>query len=93
MYICLYFSIIALIILFILFIPDIFPKCSCCHRKKLRPFIRIHRAVSINPGYGGSRSVCAKCCRKYNIEDLKDLDQIIIIKRKLKLDSLIKKPL
>jgi len=90
MYIWLYLFILASTILFVLFTPDIFPKCSCCQKKKLRPFIRIHRVVSINPGYGGSRSVCTKCCRKYDIEDLKDLDQLILVKRKLKLDSLIK---
>jgi len=82
--------VLVFIILFMLYIPDIFPKCSCCRKKKLRPFFRIHRAVSINPGYGGSRSVCTKCCRKYNIEDLKDLDHLILVQKKLKLDSLVK---
>jgi len=90
MYIWFYFCILAFTILFLLFIPDMFPKCSCCLKKKFRPLIRIHMAVSMNPGYGGSRSVCVKCCRKYDIKDLKELDQLIIIKRKLKLESLTK---
>ena len=80
----------AAIILFILFLPDIMPRCSCCNKLKLRPFIRIHRAVSINPGYGGSRSVCTKCCRQYNITNIQDLDKLIDIKRKLRLKSLTK---
>ena len=88
MYIWFCLFILASIILFVLFIPDIFPRCSCCRKKKLRPFIRIHRAVSINPGYGGSRSVCTKCCRKYDIENLKDLDKLMLVKRKLRLNSL-----
>lgn len=86
----LYGMILLSIILLMLYIPDIFPECSCCRKKKLRPFFRIHRAVSISPGYGGSRSVCTKCCRKYNIEDLKDLDHLIHVQKKLKLDSLIR---
>lgn len=90
MHIWLYEIILVSLILFLLYIPDIFPECSCCRKKKFRLFFRIHRAVSINPGYGGSRSVCIKCCRKYNIEDLKDLDNLKLIKRKLKLDSLAK---
>lgn len=90
MYIWQYFIIFAFTILFVLFIPDMFPKCSCCFKKKFRPFFKIHKSISINPGYGGSRSVCIKCCRKYGIEELKDLDRLILIKRKLKLDSLTK---
>jgi len=84
------FSIIAAIILFFLFLPDIMPRCSCCKKLKLRPFFRIHRVVSINPGYGGCRSVCTKCCRKYNITDIRQLDKIIDIKRKLRMKSLLK---
>ena len=82
--------IFGLLLLFLLFIPDMFPRCSCCRKYKLRPFIRIHRAVTINPGYGGSRSVCTKCCRQYDIADLKDLDQVLTIRRRVKLESLMK---
>jgi hypothetical protein len=85
----LYLAILAAVI-FLLYIPDLFPKCSCCHAKKFRPFFRIHKAVGINPGYGGNRSVCRKCCRKYDIENLKDLDRFISIRNKVKLGSFSK---
>jgi hypothetical protein len=84
------FLILSAVVLFLLFLPDLMPRCSYCGRYKLRPLFRIHRAVSINPGYGGSRSVCTKCCREYDIESLQDLDRLIAIKRRLKLDSLTK---
>jgi len=82
------FYAISAIILFLLFLPDIMPRCSCCEKLKLRPFIRIHRGVAMNPGYRGNRSVCTKCCRRYNIETLSDLDRIISIKRKLRLKEI-----
>jgi hypothetical protein len=82
------FLIIAAIILFFMFLPDIFPKCECCGRKKPRPFFRLHKVVGLSPGYRGNKSVCTKCCRRYDIESLKDLDQVRAVKRRLKLESL-----
>jgi len=82
------FAALAAIILFLLYIPDMFPKCSCCGKKKFKPFFSIHRVVGINPGYSGSRSICKRCCREYNIESLCDLDRLIEIRRKMKIDSL-----
>jgi len=82
------FFTISALIMFLLFLPDIMPRCSCCGRLKPRPFIRIHRGIGMNPGYRGNRSVCTKCCRKYDIESLSDLDRIADIKRKLRLNAL-----
>lgn len=84
------FAAVAFIVMFLLYIPDMFPKCSCCGKKKFKAFFRIHRVVGINPGYSGSRSVCSKCCLEFSIEDLDDLDRLMDIRRKMKLDSLTK---
>jgi hypothetical protein len=83
----LYLAILAVSML-LLYIPDLFPECSCCHAKKFRPLFRIHKAVDINLGYGGNRSACRKCCKKYGIENLKDLDRLIVARNKAKLESL-----
>ena len=80
----------AAIAIFIAYIPELFPHCSCCEKVKPRPFIRLHRAVSISPGFKGNRSVCIRCCRKYDIDSLNDLDKLAIIKRRLKLQMLAK---
>lgn len=80
--------IVFFIILLFLYIPDMFPLCSCCNKKKFRPFFRIHKAVGIHPGYKGCRSVCTKCCRKYDLKDLKDLDRLIHISRKVRIGRL-----
>ena len=80
----------AVIAIIISFIPELFPRCACCLRIKPRPFIRIHKAVSLSPGFKGNKSVCTKCCRKYDINNLNDLDKITVIKRKLRLQSLAK---
>jgi hypothetical protein len=44
--------------------------------------------VRINPGYKGCRSVCTKCCRKYDLKDLNDLDRLMHISRKVKIGRL-----
>lgn len=80
--------IVFFIILFFLYIPDLFPQCSCCGKKKFRFFFRIHKVVGISPGYRGCRSVCRKCCKKYDLKDLSDLDKLMSITRKLKIRRL-----
>ncbi len=86
--ICLFAAFLA--VLALLYIPELFPRCSCCGRKKFRPFIRIHKAVDINPGYSGCRSVCRKCCIKYDLKDLADLDRFIKVRRKVRMEHLTK---
>ena len=90
MYRFFYLSAAFLAVLALLYIPELFPGCSCCGKKKFRPFIRIHRAVSLNPGYGGCRSVCRKCCLKYDLKDLADLDRFIEVRRKVRMERLTK---
>ncbi|HOQ08156.1 MAG TPA: hypothetical protein PK127_09735 [Clostridiales bacterium] len=80
--------IIFLVILFFLYLPELFPSCACCGKKKPRPFFRIHRAVSLSLGYRGCRSVCTKCCRKHDLKDLKDLDRLVRINRKVRIRQL-----
>ena len=80
----------ALSAIIIAYLPELFPRCSCCERIKARPFFRLHRAVGISPGFKGNRSVCTKCCRKYDIKDLNDLDKYEVIKRRLRLQMLAK---
>ena len=75
------------------FFPELFPSCSCCRKIKPRPFFKIHRAIGISPGYRGSKSVCTKCCRKYDISTISDLDKVTDIKRKLRLQALAKNDL
>lgn len=83
----------AAIAILIAYIPELFPLCSCCEKIKPRPFIRMHRAVSISPGFKGNRSVCIKCCRKYDINNFNDLDKLTVIKKRLKLQMLVKNDL
>lgn len=83
-----YFAAVFLAVLIFLYIPELFPLCSCCKRKKFRPFIKIHKAVGISPGYSGCRSVCRKCCTRYDLKDLDDLDRLIKVRHKLRLERL-----
>lgn len=77
-------------VMFFLYIPELFPLCSCCKRKKFRPFIKIHKAVGISPGYRGCRSICRKCCLTYNLKDLADLDHLLQARRKVRMERLTK---
>lgn len=88
-----YIMIAAFTAIIISFLPELFPSCGCCHKVKPRPFFKIHMAIGISPGYKGSKSVCHKCCKKYEINTLDDLSRIVDIKRKLKLQSLVKNDL
>lgn len=82
----LFFLGILLLLTVIAFIPEIFPVCSCCGKKKFRAFIKISKAVKIHPGYSGSKSVCRKCCRLYGIETLQDLKKVLSIRRKIEIN-------
>ncbi len=89
-----YISVIAgVIVLLLLYIPELFPRCGSCRKIKPRFLFRIHKAVNINPGYGGNRSVCRKCCRKYGIAGIKDLERLQDIKKRVKRNSVFKDPL
>lgn len=85
MYWWLLIAVVSAIILFRMFLPDLLPRCACCGKLKPRFFIRIHKPVSLHPGYRGTRSVCVRCCRKYDIESLADLERVNRIRRRLKL--------
>jgi hypothetical protein len=88
-----FYCLLAAGVLFILNIPEIMPKCSCCKKIKVRFLMGIHQAVTINPGYSGNRSVCKKCCKKYNIRSIKDLEQLQDIQKKIKTKNLVNDPL
>ena len=77
-----FFLIISAFLLFIMFFPDIFPKCSNCKKIKFRTMFRIHKNVSLRPGYKASKSVCRKCCRKYGIDSLKEYERYENIRKK-----------
>jgi hypothetical protein len=82
-----------MLVLLLLYIPEMFPRCSSCGRIKPRFLFRLHHAIGINPGYKGNRSVCRRCCRQYGITGIKDLYALQEIKKKLKQDSVFKNPL
>jgi hypothetical protein len=88
-------SIILLITIFLLFLlvffSDLFPKCSMCRKIKFRPFFRLHKSGSILPGYHASKSVCKKCCSKFNIHSFNDYEYIKRLKMKIELDLNMKK--
>jgi hypothetical protein len=87
------YAFLAAIVLFLLYIPELFPKCHLCKKKKPRFLFKVHRAVSLNIGYGGNRSICKKCCRQYALSDIADLERLQKIKKRIKKQSLISDPL
>jgi|GEM_PF-472650 len=86
MHIATMFLITAALLFTLAFIPDMFPRCSCCRKIKFRLFFKVHKPQKLAPGYGGSKSVCKKCCMKYYINDLKDLDLVYRIRKKAEAD-------
>ena len=59
----------------VVFIPDIFPYCSNCKSFKFRSCFKIHKAVKIRLWYSANKSICKKCCQKYNIENFAEYEQ------------------
>jgi len=79
------FGVFALILVFVMFFTDIFPRCSICRKIKFRAFIRIHEASSMLPGYRKSKTACRKCCKKYNVSSFKEYQQLYRIKKRLEI--------
>jgi hypothetical protein len=75
----------ALLIIFLL-LPDLYPHCSCCGKKKFRGSFKIHEAIGFRLGYGSSRSICKKCSLKYAIADLEGYYRYDHIRRKVIID-------
>lgn len=80
------FVIIAIVLVCIMFYADFFPKCSLCGKIKPRAFFKIHKIFRVLPGYKGNRSACYKCCRKYDIHNIKDLIGVKKIKRNVEIN-------
>jgi len=74
----------ACLILIIIFSPDLFPKCFCCNAIKFRLAFSIHKTVNIGLGRSANRSVCKKCCKKYNIKTLEDAYAVNRVKAKVR---------
>ncbi len=87
----LFFLVVLLLLTAIAFVPEVFPVCSCCGKKKFIMFFKINKAIKIHPGYSGSKSVCRKCCRLYGIETLQDLQKVLNIRRKIELNLIRRK--
>ncbi len=69
------FIIIGSAIAFVIYFPEIFPKCFLCGKIKFRKCFSLHRDISLSLGRRGSKWVCKKCCRKHDISTLADADK------------------
>jgi hypothetical protein len=79
----LFYTFTSALFFFIVFFPDIFPRCASCRKIKFRASFRVHGISGVGLGYSKQRSVCRKCCMKYNIETLGDYKRIDDIRRKI----------
>ena len=79
--------IVFFVILFFLYIPELFPYCACCRKRNPSHFSgSTRRSASVR--VQGCRSVCSKCCRKYDLNDFRDLDRFMEVSRKLQIRRL-----
>lgn len=81
------FILILILLLFIVLFPECIPYCQNCKRLKFRFFFKIHISESIRSGYAGTKSICKKCCKKYNLNTLSEYKQIEKIRKKLQIDA------
>lgn len=66
------------LISFLVFLPDIFPKCDCCRWFKPRFMFRIHETIKISLGYNAVVAVCTKCCK---CKDIKTINEYNLVKK------------
>ena len=66
-------AILATIISFIVYIPEIFPRCNLCKKIKFRWQFSLHTDISLSLSRKGNQSVCKKCCLRENINNFSDL--------------------
>lgn len=59
----------------IVYWPELFPRCTLCHRVKPRFLFFLHKDISFSLSRKGNRSVCKKCCIARKIESFPDLEQ------------------
>ncbi|NLN05395.1 MAG: hypothetical protein GX166_11400 [Clostridiaceae bacterium] len=55
---------------FLVFFPEIFPRCEYCRKIKPRRLFQFHKSISLKLTYKGNLSLCKKCCKKYNFTSL-----------------------
>lgn len=68
------FALLAIAVSIIVYWPELFPRCSLCHRIKPRCYFSLHKDISLALSRKGNRSLCKKCCAKNKIESFTDLD-------------------
>ena len=69
---------------FIIFIPEIFPRCAICRKIKLRFRFLLHTHISLSLTRNGNKSICKKCCSKENIHTFSDFTTKHEIKKRAK---------
>lgn len=79
-----FYLLIAFTAALIAFIPDMFLYCLCC--KKIKPwvFFKVRKIEVKVLGRMKKKSVCKKCCYKFGIKNLRDLEQVERLRRKVK---------
>lgn len=77
-------AIIATASAFLLFLPEMMPRCTLCGKYKFRPFFKLHITAGMRPGYSSYRSACRKCCAKFNIHGMIDFDTVRKIRTGIK---------
>ena len=66
-------SLLAFLIAFLVFWPELFPRCCLCHRVKPRFLFSLHKDISLSLSRKGNRSVCKKCCTTRNLSSFSEL--------------------
>ncbi|MBE7056716.1 MAG: hypothetical protein E7388_04665 [Ruminococcaceae bacterium] len=54
------------LLVFIIYIPEILPRCDCCHKIKLRGKFKFHVQTKMTLTRKGKLSLCKTCCEKEN---------------------------
>jgi hypothetical protein len=69
-----------------LLIPDLFSICSCCGKVKTSWHIKFQKTRTQGLFATSRKSLCKKCSKRYNIDNMIQFEQLEKIKRKVEME-------
>lgn len=79
----LYVIILLPLFAFIIFYPEIFPRCGCCGKTKFITRFLFHTCINMKLSRKGNQSICKKCCSSNGIVSLAHFRKMYEIRKRM----------
>lgn len=75
--------IVLIICTYIVFSPELFPRCACCHKIKPRTRFLFHKSINLKLTRKGNLSLCKRCCKKNNFTSIDRYKKHALIEKRM----------